>query len=209
MNSLYEADFASVMAPAQSSQQRAAVKGELWQDSGTKGESTCTWLNADRSPAQLFLMAMHWQEGRLFLIACTSFRRTHKTPLSQSFVSNLWWPAFKAASGSPAQKMVEEQGYRAICSWMSSPGPGIPPSQTSRDLQDGRHGREETPRKQCSKNYYNNWHKSVYRDMLSHTKFATFSDRLNGCNVCANTRVHARTHAHKECTNKSENKGLL
>lgn len=59
MNSFYEADFASAMAPAQSGQQRGAVKGELGHDGGTKKESTCTWLNADRSPAQLFLMVMH------------------------------------------------------------------------------------------------------------------------------------------------------
>lgn len=117
MNSFYEADFDSVMAPTQSRQQRVAVKGELWHDGGTKKESTCTWLNADRSPAQLFLMVMHWQEGRLFLIACTSFRHTKQTfhpppptPLSLSFVSNLHWPAFKAVSGSLAQKTLEESG---------------------------------------------------------------------------------------------------
>lgn len=112
MNSFYEADFASAMAPAQSRQQRVAVKGELWHDGGTKKESTCTWLNADRSPAQLFLMVMHWQEGRLFLIACTSFRHTKQPPpLSPSFVSNLHWPAFKAVSGSLAQKTLEESSF--------------------------------------------------------------------------------------------------
>lgn len=125
MNSFYEADFTSVMVLAQSSQQRAAVKGELWQDSGTKRESTFTWLNAGRSPAQLFLMAMHWQEGRLFLIVCTSFRHAHKTPLSPSFVTNLRWPAFKTASGVFCTKEPGRQGYRDVCSWMSSPEPGI------------------------------------------------------------------------------------
>lgn len=115
MNSFYEADFASVMVPSQSRQQRVAVKGELWHDSGTKKESTCTWLNADRSPAQLFLMVMHWQQGGLFLIACTSFRHTKQPPSLTSFVSNLHWPAFKAVSGSLAQKMLEESLSAAGC----------------------------------------------------------------------------------------------
>ena len=125
MNSFYEADFASVMAPAQSSQQRVAVKGELWHDGGTKKESTCTWLNADRSPAQLFLMVMHWQEGRLFLIACNSFRHTKQPPsFYPSFVSNLHWPAFKAVSGSLAQKTLEESGCLQLDD--RSRGTGIP-----------------------------------------------------------------------------------
>lgn len=55
MNSFYEANFATTMALAQSRQQRVAVKEELGQDSSTKEESTFTWLNAGKSPAQLFL----------------------------------------------------------------------------------------------------------------------------------------------------------
>lgn len=63
-----------------------------------------------RSPAQLFLMATHWQEGKLFLTVHFFQTRTHKkkTGLSPRFVSNLQWPAFKAVSGCPAQKLLEE-----------------------------------------------------------------------------------------------------
>lgn len=116
---------------------KQAVKEELGQDRGTMRESTFTWLNGGRSPAQLFLMALHWQAGRLFLtVRIAPFRHAHKTPFSQSFVSNLRWPAFKAASGSPAQKMPV-RGELQLDDDHSSPHTPIPPPDPHRP-QDGQ-----------------------------------------------------------------------
>lgn len=130
MNSFYEADFASVMVLAQSSQQRASVKGELWHDGGRKKkESTFTWLNAARSPAQLFLKAMHWRQDKLFLPMHFFQTRTQKQ-------------AFHRASSVTCSDLHSRlcQGVPDKRSWRSGRGvrPSIAGSALHADPQTSR-----------------------------------------------------------------------
>lgn len=62
--------------------------------------------------AKPFLMAATLTGGRPYLTVHIGPFSGAQNSLSQAFVSNLWWPAFTATSGSPAQKVPADGGVR-------------------------------------------------------------------------------------------------